>query len=71
MLESKFKYDISITISYLNKNYKFSLLNYKLPRSNFFQNDGYIDHHQKSHQDNIVKFPKNIIKLKKNVKNKK
>ena len=71
MLESKLKYDFSVAISYLNKNYKFSLLDYKMYCPNLITNDGYIDHHQKVYRDYEVKFPKIVIKLKKNLKNKK
>ena len=71
MLENKFKYDFSVAMNYLNKNYKFSLLDYKTYRPNLITNNDYIDQHQKSHRNYEVKFPKNIIKLKKTIKNKK
>ena len=58
-------------MNYLNKNYNFSLQHYKMYLPNLITNIGYIDHHQKSHRDYEVKFLKNIIKLKKNIKKKK
>ena len=65
MLENKFNYDFYTAMSYLNKNYKFLLLDYKICRPNFITNDVYINNHQKAHQNYEVKYPKIIMKLKK------
>ena len=42
---------------YLNKNFKFSLFDFKLYRPNLITNDGYINHYQKVHRDFKVTFP--------------
>ena len=58
ILESKLIYEFSVAMSYLNKNYEFSLLDYKTYRSNLIINDGFIDHHQNPHREYEVKFSK-------------
>ena len=65
ILESKLIYEFSVAMSYLNKNYVFSLLDYKTYRSNLIINDGFIDHHQKPHRDYEVKFSKWSLSWKK------
>ena len=58
MIESKFKYDFSVAMIYLSKNYNISLLDYKQYRPNLITNDGFIDHHQKAHRDYERNFQK-------------
>ena len=58
-------------MNYLNKNYKFLLLNYKMYRRKLITNDGFIDHYQKVHREYEDTFPKIIIKFEKSLKNKK
>ena len=69
IIENKFKYNFSVALSYLNNNYKFSLLDYKICLPNFITNDVYINNHQKVYQNYEVKYPKIIMKLKKNYQN--
>ena len=64
ILESKFKYDFSVAMYYLKKNYNFSSLDFKLYRPNLITNDGYIKHYQKGHSDFKVKLPNIMVKLK-------
>ena len=64
ILESKFKYDFSVAVYYLKKNYYFSLIDFKLYRPNLITNDGDINHYQKVHRDFKVKFPNIMVTLK-------
>ena len=64
ILETKFKYDFSIAMYYLKKNYDFSLLDFKFYRPNFITKYGYINHYQKVHRDSKVKIPNIMVKLK-------
>ena len=41
------------------------MIDFKIYLPNLNNNDGIIDHHQKTHRDYKVKFPKTIFKLKK------
>ena len=58
-------------MNYLNVNHRFSVIDFKMYRSNMITNNGVIDHRQKSHRDYKVAFPKAIINMKKNMKNNK
>ena len=63
LLESKFRFDYSFAIFYLNKNFQFSLFDFKLYRPNLITNDGYINHYQKVHRDFKVTFPKIVVTI--------
>ena len=63
LLESKFRFDYSVAMFYLNKNFRFSLFDFKLYRPNLITNDGYINHYQKVHRDFKVTFPKIVVTI--------
>ena len=46
------------------KKYRCSLFDFKIYRPNLITNDGFIDHHKKTHRDYKVTFPNVIMKLK-------
>ena len=45
ILEKKHKYDFSVAMNYLKVSYEFSLLDFKMNRSNMITNNGFINHH--------------------------
>ena len=71
MLEKKYKYDSSVAMSYLNINYEFSLLEFKIYRPNVLTNNSVINQYWKYHCDDEGTFPNVFVKMKKNIKNRK
>ena len=70
-MKKKYKYEFLVTMNYLNINYGFSILDFKMYRPNLLTNNSVFNRHQKAYRDYEVVFPKIIIKMKKNIKNKK
>ena len=56
---------------YLNKNFQFSLFDFKLYRPNLITNDGYINHYQNIHRDFKVTVPKIVVTIGRSSSNKK